>query len=120
MPLIVNKRIPAYAHLKKQLVSEISAERAEKQDIRPLEIGILNLMPAATVERTEIQFLRLLANTPLQIHPTLIYFDEHKSSKQSHFDAFYRTIREVKKSGLDGLIVTGGNLEGHEFKDVFF
>jgi homoserine O-succinyltransferase/O-acetyltransferase len=120
MPLIVNKKLPAYEKLRRELVSEISTERARKQDIRPLEIGILNLMPAATVERTETQFLRLLANTPLQIKPTLIYFDKHKSSKQDHFDAFYRSISQVKESGLDGLIITGGNLESHKFEDIFF
>jgi homoserine O-succinyltransferase len=121
MPLIINKKLPAYKKLKKESVFEISLERARAQDIRPLEIGILNLMPSATVERTEVQFLRLLANTPLQIKPTLIYFDTHKSSsKQAHFDEFYRPIREVKKNGLDGFIVTGGNLEHHEFENIFF
>src|SRR5882724_906330 len=112
MPLIVNKKLPAYEKLRKELVSEISTEKARKQDIRPLEIGILNLMPSAVVERTEMQLLRLLANTPLQIRPTFIYFDKHKSiSSQVHFDAFYKTIAQVKKQGLDGLIITGANLE---------
>jgi len=107
MPLIVNKKLPAYEKLRKELVSEISTEKARKQDIRPLEIGILNLMPSAVVERTEMQLLRLLANTPLQIRPTFIYFDKHKSiSSQVHFDAFYKTIAQVKKQGLDGLIIT--------------
>src|SRR3954463_7969304 len=100
MPLIVNKKLPAYSKLAKELISEISLERAKKQDIRPLEIGILNLMPSAVVERTEMQMLRLLANTPLQLHLTFIYFDQHKSkSYQHHFDAFYKTITEVKKKG---------------------
>ena len=89
MALIVNKKLPAFAYLKREQIFEISTERARKQDIRPLEIGILNLMPSAVVERTELQLLRLLANTPLQIRPTFVYFDEHKSnSKQGHFDAF--------------------------------
>lgn len=119
MPLIIDKKLPAYEKLKKELVSEISLERARKQDIRPLEIGILNLMPSAVVERTEIQLLRLLANTPLQIRPTFLYFDKHKSkSSQDHFDAFYKTLKEAKKSGLDGLIVTGANLEEYDFEDV--
>ena len=117
MSLIINKKLPAFAHLKHESVSEISPEHAEHQDIRPLEIGILNLMPSAAVERTELQLLRLLANTPLQIRPTFIYFDEHKStSKQPHFDTFYKTLREVRESGLDGL----ANLEEHEFETVFY
>src|SRR3989344_6312851 len=103
MSLIINKKLPAFAHLKHESVSEISPEHAEHQDIRPLEIGILNLMPSAAVERTELQLLRLLANTPLQIRPTFVHFDEHKSnSKQGHFDAFYKTMSEVKARGLDG------------------
>ena len=121
MPLIVNKKLPAYDKLKKELISEISTDRARAQDIRPLEIGILNLMPSAVVERTEIQLLRLLANTPLQIRPTFIYFDRHKSkSSQDHFDAFYKTISAVKKKGLDGLIVTGANLEEYDFEEVLY
>jgi homoserine O-succinyltransferase len=78
-------------------------------------------MPSAVVERTEMQILRLLANTPLQIRPTFVYFTKHKSkSSQRHFDAFYKTIDEVKKQGLDGLIVTGANLEEYDFEDVHY
>ncbi|MDO8514493.1 MAG: homoserine O-succinyltransferase [bacterium] len=121
MALIIDKRLPAFAFLKREQVFEISTERAEKQDIRPLEIGILNLMPSAAVERTEVQLLRLLGNSPLQIRPTFLYFDTHKSrSKQGHFDAFYRTIHEVKERGLDGLIITGANLEEQAFEDVHY
>jgi len=119
MALIIDKKLPAFAYLKREQVFEISTERAKKQDIRPLEIGILNLMPSAVVERTELQLLRLLANTPLQIRPTFVYFDEHKSnSKQGHFDAFYKTMSEVRARGLDGLIITGANLEEYAFEDV--
>jgi len=121
MALIIDKKLPAFAYLKREQVAEISTERAEKQDIRPLEIGILNLMPGAVVERTEIQLLRLLGNTPLQIRPSFIYFDTHKSnSKQDHFDAFYRPIAQVKQRGLDGLIITGANLEDSAFEDVYY
>src|SRR5882672_5841915 len=121
MPLIVNNKLPAYEQLRREQIFEITTRRAKHQDIRPLEIGILNLMPTAVVERTEIQLLRLLANTPLQIHPTFIYFDTHKSnSNQPHFDAFYKTISQVKKSGLDGLIISGANLEHVGFEEVLF
>ncbi len=121
MSLIIDKKLPAFEHLPDAAVLEISPERAEQQDIRPLEIGILILMPSAVVERTELQLLRLLANTPLQIRPTFAYFDDHKStSKQAHFDTFYKTLSEVRHSGLDGLIVTGANLEEHAFEDVLY
>jgi homoserine O-succinyltransferase/O-acetyltransferase len=119
MSLIIDKKLPAFSYLQHASVFEISTERAAAQDIRPLEIGILNLMPSAVVERTETQFLRLLANTPLQIRPTFMYFDSHKShSSQKHFDSFYRSISEVKERGLDGLIITGANLEQYAFEDV--
>src|SRR5205823_4357635 len=115
------KKLPAFGYLKKEQVFEISEERAEQQDIRPMEIGILNLMPSVVVERTEVQLLRLLANTPLQIKPTFIYFDAHKSgSKQDHFDAFYRPMSAVKEAGLDGLIITGANLEDEPLESVFY
>jgi len=121
MSLIIDKKLPAFSYLKHESVFELSTERAARQDIRPLEIGILNLMPSSVVERTELQFLRLLANTPLQIRPTFVYFDVHKSqSKQKHFDSFYRSFHEVKKRGLDGLIITGANLEQYAFEDVLY
>lgn len=121
MTLVIDKKLPAYSYLEREQVLEMPTEQAEKQDIRPMEIGILNLMPSAVVERTEVQLLRLLANTPLQIRPTFVYFDTHKSrSKQDHFDAFYKTIQQVKEAGLDGLIITGANLEDRAFEDVHY
>ena len=121
MTLIIDKKLPAYTYLEREQILEMPTEQAEKQDIRPQEIGILNLMPSAVVERTEVQILRLLANTPLQIRPTFIYFDTHKSrSKQDHFDAFYKTIQQVKEAGLDGLIITGANLEDRAFEEVHY
>ncbi len=121
MSLITNKKLPALKHVAHATIFELSPEEAQRQDIRPLEIGILNLMPGAAVERTEAQLLRLLANTPLQIKPSFVYFDEHQSgSKQSHFDEYYRTLREVREHGLDGLVITGANLEEHAFRDVYY
>ena len=112
MTLIIDKKLPAYTYLEREQVLEMPTEQAEKQDIRPQEIGILNLMPSAVVERTEVQILRLLANTPLQIRPTFIYFDTHKSrSKQDHFDEFYKTIQQVKEAGVDGVTNNGAKLK---------
>ncbi len=121
MPLIVSQSddLPAYRILEQQSIPIIRQSRAEQQDIRPLNIGLLNLMPTAAKQATEIQFLRLLGNTPLQINPFLIYFDKHKSKSASdHLDRFYRKMSDVKEIGLDGLIITGANLEHYSFEEV--
>lgn len=123
MPIIVshNDSLPAYQVLENEQVPIIRQGRAEEQDIRPLNIGILNLMPTAAKEATEIQYLRILANSPLQINPYLVYFDNHRSaSGEDHLDRFYRKFSEIKKIGLDGLIITGANLEHYEFEKVHF
>ena len=121
MSLIIDRNIPALRELAHATIFELSPEKAARQDISPLEIGILNLMPSAAVERTEAQLLRLLANTPLQIRPTFVYFDEHRSgAKQSHFDEYYKTLRAVREHGLDGLVITGANLEAYAFEDVYY
>ena len=123
MPIIVShsESLPAYKVLEQERVPIIRKHRAEQQDIRPLNIGILNLMPTAAKEATEIQYLRILANTPLQINPYLVYFDNHKSaSAGEHLEKFYRKFSEIKEIGLDGLIITGANLEHYEFGQVYF
>lgn len=85
----------------------MSEERASSQDIRPLKIAILNLMPKKIV--TETQFLRLLANTPLQIDVTLLYTETHKpkNTPMEHLKSFYKTFEDVKAQKFDGLIITG-------------
>ena len=86
---------------------------------QPLRVGILMLMPSATVERTEMQFSRFLKNAPFPVKPIFFYFDEHKShSKQNYFDERYKKIADIKKEGLDGLIITGANLEQIPFEEV--
>ncbi|MEQ9822897.1 MAG: homoserine O-succinyltransferase [Puniceicoccaceae bacterium] len=121
MPLIVSHReaLPAFRVLEQERVPLIPQSRAERQDIRPQNIGILNLMPTAAKEATEIQYLRLLARSPLQINPYLVYFDNHKSaSAGDHLERFYVKFSEIKEIGLDGLIITGANLEHYEFEQV--
>lgn len=123
MPLIVShsEQLPAFRRLEQDRVPIIRRSRAEQQDIRPLNVGLLNLMPTAAKEATEIQYFRLLANTPLQINPYLVYFDKHKSqSSADHLDRFYRRFSEIKEIGLDGLIITGANLEHYAFEDVYY
>ena len=92
--------------------------RAKEQDIRPLNIAILNLMPEK--EKTELQLLRLLGNTPLQVNITFLNTATHtsKNISKSHLDNFYETFEDVKSRRFDGLIITGAPIEHLEFKDV--
>ncbi len=123
MPIIVShtESLPAYKVLEQEQVPIIRRYRAQQQDIRPLNIGLLNLMPTAAKEATEIQYLRMLANSPLQINPYYVYFDHHKSSSGGdHMEKFYRKFSEIKTIGLDGLIITGANLEHYAFEDVHY
>ena len=112
----------SFSTLKRMGVPLITKERALHQDIRPLRIGFLNLMPTAVLKDTEEQFFFLIGSTPLQIIPEMITFDEFVSSEErkKHLDAFYRKFSEVKAEGLDGLIVTGANLEEHSFEEVHY
>ncbi len=89
------------------------------KDNTPLKIGILMLMPSAVVERTERQFSYFLNNASYPVEIIFFYFDTHKSnSKQEYFDKNYKKISDVKKEGLDGLIITGANLEQVSFEEV--
>ena len=129
MPLIVpsSASLPVHDTLASERVLIIDQSRAEHQQIRPLRIGLLNLMPASVREQTEIQFFRLLGNTPLQIEPVLIRFDEFiPNTGKERMEIFYEQFGEVKTKGLDGLIVTGANLETKEdgsllnFEEIHF
>ena len=98
----------------------MSDELASRQDIRPLQIGLLNLMPKKV--QTETQFARLIGATPLQIELTLIRMSEHESKHTApeHMEAFYKTFAEAKSQKFDGLIITGAPIEHLEFKDVSY
>ncbi|CEO98053.1 Homoserine O-succinyltransferase [Plasmodiophora brassicae] len=114
MPLIVpdRERFPVYDVLERARVFIIDDGMAQRQDIRPLRIGLLNLMPAAVREKTEVQFYRLLGNSPLQIQPVLIRFDNYlPATGKERIEYFYEPVATVKERGLDGLVVTGANLE---------
>lgn len=106
---------PLYEHLEEAGALLIPEETALHQDIRPARIGLLNLMPAATMEQTETQWLRYMSQTVLQIVPVLTKFEddprEHCGSSREGILARYRAFDEVAAEGLDGLIVTGDNLE---------
>ena len=118
MPLIIPKTLPAYDALYKENVFVMHRERALAQHIRPLEILILNLMP--TKIATETQIARLLANTPLQVHMTLLQTASHSATHVSaaHLEAFYKTFDEVKNNRYDGMIITGAPVETMDFEQV--
>lgn len=118
MPIIIPKDIPAYNVLKEENIFVMSTHRAASQDIRPIDILILNLMP--TKEETETQLCRLLANSSLQVNLTLIHPSSHfsKNTSPSHLEKFYTTFEQVKTKKFDGMIVTGAPVEHLEFGDV--
>lgn len=118
MPINIPKELPARQLLKQEKIFVMDEERARTQDIRPLNILILNLMPEK--EKTELQLLRLLGNTPLQVNITFLHTATHKSKNvsKSHLDSFYTTFPKVKNRRFDGLIITGAPVEHLPFEDV--
>ncbi len=118
MPLIIPKDLPAYTALQDENIFVMPHERAQSQDIRPLEILIVNLMPEKIV--TETQLSRVLANSPLQVRLTLLRTESHESKNTgaAHLAAFYKTLDEVKRSRFDGMIITGAPLEHMAYEDV--
>lgn len=120
MPLIINEELPAYDVLRKEHVFVVNPYRAVHQDIRPLRIAILNLMPNKI--ETEVQLMRLLSNTPLQVEIELLQMKSHnaKNTASEYLNAFYKTFDDVKDQKFDGLIITGASIENYEFEEVDF
>lgn len=118
MPIKISNELPARSFLEQENVFVMSEERADSQDIRPLKILILNLMP--TKIATETQILRLLSNTPLQVDIELMQTATHvsKNTSQEHLTKFYKTFDEIKHEKFDGMIVTGAPVEHMEFEEV--
>ncbi len=118
MPIIIPERLPAFDTLKNENIFIMNEERSAQQDIRPLEIVILNLMP--TKIETETQLLRLLGNSPLQVNITLLKTNTYKSKNVSeeHLVSFYNVFEEIKDKKFDGMIITGAPVEHIEFEDV--
>ena len=118
MPIIIPKELPAYKVMAKEKIFVMDSKRAGKQDIRPIEIAIVNLMP--TKEVTEAQLVRLLSNSPLQINITLVKMATYTSTHVSddHMSRFYCTLEEAKKKKFDGMIVTGAPVENIPFEEV--
>ena len=118
MPIRVPDKLPATAQLRNENIFVMSERKAMHQDIRPLKIVIVNLMP--TKITTETQLLRLLSNSPLQVEIDFLKMKSHASKNTSykHLEAFYKTFDEIKKSKYDGMIITGAPVENMEFEEV--
>lgn len=118
MPLIIPRALPAYTALGQENVFVMHQERAQKQEIRPLRIVVLNLMP--TKIATETQLARMLANSPLQVEVTFLHTATHQAGHVSgeHLAAFYKTFDEIKDQRFDGMIITGAPVELMEFEEV--
>ncbi len=118
MPIVIQKDLPAFDILTKENIFVMPTNRAITQDIRPIEIAIVNLMP--TKIETETQLLRLLGNTPLQVNITLINMASHKSKNtcENHMTRFYKTFDEIKNLKFDGMVITGAPVETMSFEDV--
>ena len=118
MPLIIPQTLPAYQALGEENIFVMHEERAHTQNIRPLRIVVLNLMPTKIV--TETQIARLLANSPLQVEFTLLQTASHTASHVSmdHMEAFYKTFDEIRNQRFDGMIITGAPVETIPFEEV--
>ncbi|MGI6213880.1 MAG: homoserine O-succinyltransferase [Christensenellales bacterium] len=120
MPIIIPQDIPAFDILTKENVFVMGELRAQTQDIRPIEIAIVNLMP--TKIETETQLIRLLSNSPLQVNLTLVKTSTYtsKHTQESHMNKFYKTFSQIKNSFFDGMIITGAPVETLEFDEVAY
>ncbi len=118
MPIKIPNKLPAAKVLADENIFVMDEKRALTQDIRPLRIGILNLMP--TKIETETQLARLLGNTPLQVEVELVQVSTHKAKNvsQEHMLAFYKTFDEIKDQKFDGFVITGAPVEKMEFEEV--
>lgn len=118
MPIQIPNHLPAAGILQQENIFVMTQDRAVSQDIRPLEIVLLNLMPTKVV--TETQLSRLLGNTPLQVHLELMHTTSHTSKNVSkdHLLSFYKTFDELKDKKFDGMVITGAPVEQMRFEDV--
>ena len=118
MPIRIQNDLPAKEILEKENIFVMDESRALSQEIRPLKVGILNLMPLK--EDTELQLLRSFSNTPLQVDITFLTVTSHesKNTSMSHLNKFYQTFDDIKEKRFDGLIITGAPVEKMEFEEV--
>ncbi len=118
MPIRIPDRLPATAQLRGENVFVMSETKAMHQDIRPLKIAIVNLMP--TKIATETQLLRLLSNSPLQVEIDLVQMDSHvsKNTPVEHLETFYKSFSQIRDEKYDGMIITGAPVENMPFEQV--
>ena len=118
MPIRIQNDLPAKAILEAENIFVMDEKRANTQDIRPLQILILNLMPLK--EDTETQLLRALSNTPLQVDCTFLMIESHKSknTSQTHLNKFYTYFADIKYNQYDGMIITGAPIELYDYEQV--
>ena len=118
MPIKVQNDLPVKEILERENIFVMDEHRATHQNIRPIEIGILNLMPLK--EDTELQVLRLLSNTPLQVNVTFVSLSSHESKNTavSHLNQFYERFADIKERKFDGFIITGAPVEKIHFEEV--
>ena len=118
MPIVIPESLPAFETLSEENIFIINEERSIHQDIRPLEIVIVNLMP--TKIETETQLLRLLGNSPLQVNITLLKTNSYvsKNTSEDHLSSFYNVFDDIKDKRFDGMIITGAPIETLQFEDV--
>ncbi len=118
MPLTIPDKLPAIKILEEENIFVMQKTTAIHQDIRPLKIVILNLMPVKIT--TETHILRLLSNTPLQVEVTLLHTSVHvsRNTPSDHLKTFYKTFRQIKSHKFDGMIITGAPIEHLEFEQV--
>lgn len=118
MPIKIQSDLPAKAELEDENIFVMDEKRAMSQDFRELQIVILNLMPIK--QDTELQILRGLSNTPLQIDITFLQLESHvsKNTSASHLKKFYETFSDIKDKNYDGMIITGAPVEKFEFEEV--
>jgi len=120
MPIRIPDTLPASATLTKENIFVMPMDRAMTQDIRPLRLLILNIMP--TKIATETQLLRLLSNTPMQVDITLMHPESYtcKNTSEAHLQTFYKVFSEIKNQKFDGMIITGAPVEQLDFEDVAY
>ncbi len=118
MPIRINEQMPVVRRLEAEQIFVMPESRAASQDIRELEIAILNIMP--NKQDTELQLLRLLSNTPLQVRPTFLRLDSHqyKHVPEDYLEKYYHSVSSVKGRCFDGLIITGAPVETMPFEEV--
>lgn len=124
MPLVAYKNLPSFERLKQEGRTVIPAQRALAQDIREMHIGLLNMMPDAALQATERQFFRLIGESnqivQLYVHPFTLPELERSAETKAYIKEHYETFDEIKKNGLDALIITGANVENPNLEDEAF